>query len=229
MVWSRDDWDVESAKMASIYEDSYLTVAAGFPSGDNQGFLGLEQDNREHYISKQVAELDNTYMRKVHDYRSISTEDILVTRAWTMQEKILPQRLLTFSLGISFHCRQSDWCECGSGPFPDLLATDPDPWRRLDRALSRVALDGESDSSKIHNFWLQSIVVPYSRRKLTRSSDRLPAISALAQKFQLKLDEQYLAGIWEQDLICSFNWNFCARAEMAGKRSEVYMKIAIGI
>ena len=37
-------------------------------------------------------------------------------------------------------------------------------------------------------------------------SDRLLAVPTLAQKFQLKLDERYLAGLWENDLICGLSW-----------------------
>lgn len=191
--------------MAMIYEESYLTLAASLSSGDSHGFLGLD-DNRLLYASQPVKGVNTTRIRKIHDYRTLPSEDVLGTRAWTMQERIIPQRLLTFSLGISFQCRQADWCECGSSLFPDLLSADSDTWRRLDRAICRASLETEDNPSELYHFWLNGIVVPYSNKKLTKMSDRLPAVSALAQKFQLKLDEKYLAGLWEKDLICGLSW-----------------------
>ena len=107
---------------------------------------------------------------------------------------------------MSFQCRQADWCECGSSLFPDLLSAEPDTRRRLDRAIFRAAFESEDTPSALYHFWLNAIVIPYSNKKLTRMSDRLPAVSALAQKFRLKLDEKYLAGLWENDLICGLSW-----------------------
>lgn len=211
LILHSDDWDIESAKMASIYEDSFLTLAAALSPGDSHGFLGVD-DNRSMYASQSVKGLHNTRIREIHDYRTVPSKDVLSTRAWVMQERLIPPRLLTFSLGVSFQCREADWCECGSGLFPDLMSMESNKWRRLDRAICRAALDHEDDPSRIYRFWLNSIVVPYSQKKLTKPSDRLPAISALAQKFEMKLDQEYLAGIWRHDMICGLSWRSQTRA-----------------
>jgi hypothetical protein len=43
--------------------------------------------------------------------------------------------------------------------------------------------------------------------RLSRQTDRLPAISGLVARFQLLLpDDQYLAGIWEQGLVRELCW-----------------------
>ena len=44
------------------------------------------------------------------------------------------------------------------------------------------------------------LVKQYSLRSLTRSSDKLPAISGLAAMIAKKTRRRYLAGIWEQNL-----------------------------
>jgi len=75
--------------MASIYEDSYLTLAVALSSGDSHGFLGLD-DDRLVYASQQVKGVKTTRIRNIHDYRTLQSEDILATRAWTKQEKLIP-------------------------------------------------------------------------------------------------------------------------------------------
>jgi hypothetical protein len=48
--------------------------------------------------------------------------------------------------------------------------------------------------------WRKNVVEPYSTRQLTKSSDKLVALSAIAFEFSKKLSDQYLAGIWRADI-----------------------------
>lgn len=60
------------------------------------------------------------------------------------------------------------------------IDTRPDAWRRLVRE--------------------------YSERHLTHPSDRLPALSGIAARFQTALHTRYLAGLWENDLPRCLGW-----------------------
>jgi hypothetical protein len=53
--------------------------------------------------------------------------------------------------------------------------------------------------------WMD-IVEDYTRRDLTKQTDKLPAISALAQKVHNYRMCHYLAGIWEDDLVYELGW-----------------------
>jgi hypothetical protein len=50
------------------------------------------------------------------------------------------------------------------------------------------------------------ILEDYSRRRLTKASDRLPAISAVAKTLHAQSKDTYLAGLWKSklrsDLLC---------------------------
>ncbi|EPE28353.1 WD40 repeat-like protein [Glarea lozoyensis ATCC 20868] len=54
--------------------------------------------------------------------------------------------------------------------------------------------------------WL-SIVVEYSRRNLTRSSDKLVALSAIANRLAKSWKYAYLAGLWKESLYYDLHWS----------------------
>jgi hypothetical protein len=57
----------------------------------------------------------------------------------------------------------------------------------------------DKDKQAIFTEW-HSIVIVYSRRSLTKSSDKLPAISGIAAIYQEMTGASYLAGIWDTDI-----------------------------
>jgi hypothetical protein len=59
--------------------------------------------------------------------------------------------------------------------------------------------------SIINEMWRQ-VVENYSRRQLTRSGDRIPAIQGLANEFQRQFDDKYIAGFWQNDLLIQLLW-----------------------
>jgi hypothetical protein len=58
---------------------------------------------------------------------------------------------------------------------------------------SRVKFTSSHD---IYDWWRHTAVSDYRRRKLTKESDRLPALSGLATAFQALTGDTYLAGLW---------------------------------
>jgi len=71
--------------------------------------------------------------------------------------------------------------------------------------------ESESDRDTVeaqgewHDLWYD-MVQEYSRRTLTLGMDRLPAMSGLAAHFQQKMKSQYIAGLWEDDLVRGLLW-----------------------
>src|SRR5271170_3384481 len=104
MFLGRQDWETESAIMGSIYEGSYLTIAASTSSSDRQGFLE-NAESRYAYLSWDLFWEDSSLLsgikvRSIHDARERFDEEPLATRAWTFQERLLPRRLLTYSTAL---------------------------------------------------------------------------------------------------------------------------------
>jgi hypothetical protein len=144
----------------------------------------------------------------MHDTRERFDEEPLSTRAWTFQVRLLPRRLLTYSTALMWECAK-DWCECGSGLFPDPhLANSLDFYFRS-RQMYKDLLTWKVDKGRryLYHYWNICVVAPYMDRRITRKSDCLPAISAIASKTQAATRDKYLAGLWEIDLEKSLTWS----------------------
>jgi hypothetical protein len=57
----------------------------------------------------------------------------------------------------------------------------------------------------IYDLWY-NVINEYSRRKLTRETDKLPALSALAEEFARLTGDTYLSGFWKNDLLHALLW-----------------------
>jgi hypothetical protein len=63
-----------------------------------------------------------------------------------------------------------------------------------------------SSTADLKTFW-SSIVHGYTRRSLTKGSDKLPALSGIAKDFGYRLGAPYLAGIWQnEDILQQLAW-----------------------
>jgi hypothetical protein len=85
----------------------------------------------------------------------------------------------------------------------------------------RRKLKQKITSTNLLGAWRRNVVEPYTDRQLTKSSDRLVALSAIAFEFSKKLSCQYLAGIWKEDLHGGLLWrcNEISNAHVAGAPS----------
>ncbi|KAL1874521.1 hypothetical protein Daus18300_003540 [Diaporthe australafricana] len=54
--------------------------------------------------------------------------------------------------------------------------------------------------------WKDEVLRPYSSRRLTKPTDKLVALSALASLFQARFKGNYLAGLWREDLLRELLW-----------------------
>ena len=193
---SIEDWEIECAKMADIFRNSHLTIAAPDAINSNAGFLherhipsvrlpylGLNGEPSG-YMSARPQELIN----ELH----YSNDVPLTFRAWAFQEKLLSCRTLYYGN------RQIYW-ECDTAAHYE--SAGPYDTRRGGLRVRDNLLSGDCDA--VVWYW---VVEEYSGRLLTRPQDKLPALSGLASKFQRKTGFHYLAGLWQEDLIRGLSW-----------------------
>jgi hypothetical protein len=206
-----NDWIGESAKMDKIYSSSSCTIAATRASNGSEGFLGEREARRYIKIPYQYAETSSHCLASElplkfaeSPSRILEFEDEpLSKRGWALQERYVSQRTLNFCKSqIIFDCRHGSWCE------DDLLEIDTPK-------LNFQKYNGPKGYMVSRSDWL-SVVTSYSRRHLTDARDKLPALAGLAARLALvdvdkevscTANNQYLAGLWVDDLVTSLAWD----------------------
>jgi hypothetical protein len=127
----------------------------------------------------------------------------LNSRGWVFQERLLSPRTLHFSSQLFWECRMLQACET----YPSGLPYEPglSGWSGEIEVPSSYKNWREEMQTSASTSWNQTVQM-YTRCKLTQLSDRLVAIAGIAQKMQPHLESEYLAGLWEHELLCNLLW-----------------------
>lgn len=129
----------------------------------------------------------------------------LDSRAWTMQEQLLAPRMLLYErFQLRFVCQSGEACE-NQPRIKDKKETwnSKPNWTKY---LQEAAPTGNAISkSALLMDWYKT-VEQYSTRAITKQSDILPAIGALASRFQSLTGDMYVAGLWAGDLHRGLLW-----------------------
>ncbi|KAJ4403442.1 hypothetical protein N0V91_006494 [Didymella pomorum] len=203
------DWEKESAQMASVYSNGYLTLAGTRSRKGNGGLFSKKHDvevsgttpNGHSYCIHFRERIDDR-IEMIPD--STNEHYPLLTRAWVYQERILSTRVLHFGhFELFFECHSSIQCECGYVSYEE---DDPGIEKSLVKiefadALSQLSLPGaqEVDANTAYyaaRMW-RTIVSSYSALSLTKAADRLPALGGLARQTAAARGTTYYAGLWK--------------------------------
>ncbi|KAK3897153.1 HET-domain-containing protein [Staphylotrichum tortipilum] len=213
----QDDFEslaTEIAKMPQVYGHAVVTISVSRTSRAADGFLAdidprelLTEPFRLRYECPNGI-IGSIYVVGVPDKNSLFSD--LCRRGWTLQERCLSPRLLDYGkLQMRWMCDSSKnraWTVNGWDPDEKWPSGNYDVMREV-KAKIRSAGDGDIAAEKT---WLlakwRHLVEVYADRDLTVTTDRILAISALAQEFGDMLDEEYLAGLWRCTLPCELLW-----------------------
>jgi len=215
------DWEIESAKMASIYEDAFVVVAATASKDGDGGCLfkrlptvdlsGIDEHGAPFSIFARQAcshtifnwNVSRTAISKTTRYAftgfGLDTYP-LYHRAWCFQERLLGRRIIHFtSSEIVWECLTELDCECGA---MDHFQGEP-----LLAARQFVNETGRSgrDPEQHYEVW-RDLVAQYSQKQITYKKDILPALSALAGRWAASFTGPYLAGLWKNNLLRGLLW-----------------------
>lgn len=206
--------------MCHIYSNSHFTIAAHEPESCKAGFLrkqGYGKHTWQRPFYANLGKKDNIDNIAKMFVRPNPAPDIyqdessaLEQRGWTVQESILPTRILHF-MGdeMAWECNKTTVCECGHMERNSRVGVV----RYLKTSFGFGI--GPDRGPNLLTYGWKRVVAEYSSRKLTQEGDKLIAISGLAQMIvdstwsQKKLPEgaaSYLAGIWRQDLPGHLLW-----------------------
>lgn len=194
-----EDWDREAAKMADIYTNCVLSIAA-MTSDHADGGLFCKQDSvfREivvAYITDPDGKKTPIYARwsEQHNLDAQPSLFPLSVRGWVLQERLLAPRTVYF-LGseIGWECRESTQCECGEGL--NGLSAKENFW-------SQRNIVGKAN----HGTW-HAVVIDYTQLDLTFGKDKLSALSGLATRWPSISGDEYLAGLWRRSVFEDLLW-----------------------
>lgn len=198
---SAQDWQIESQTMKRVYGQGAITIAAANASDSTKG-LFMERDPNSIIppivpCSWQDSWGEATQPCCVIDM-GLRTDNVehsnLAKRCWTVQERVLSPRLLSFGKTQMFYqCLEDEACESFPLALPDYMLPIKTPQLH----------DLHNEPQKT---WY-SIVNTYSTAKLTKDSDKLVAIAGVAEAMQERLRHRYVAGLWEGNLLTELLWS----------------------
>jgi hypothetical protein len=235
-----NEWNEQASKMNEIYGGSTVTLVVASSDSVMDGFLherelsyipisSSSNSARESSDSKSPAKV---FISPEWDKNKDKLKGPWSKRGWTMQEGLIPSRLLHYtSSQMIWKCGEErrfergvteslnnevakvltylDDVGFGSGwfwkletfmkfkRFPNYLPSN------LDYPLLSVP--------ETFHLWYD-LIEEYTQRKFTHISDRLVAISGLAQIFgnmirSIRSHDEYVAGLWKPDLIRGLIWH----------------------
>ena len=151
----------------------------------------------------------------------------LENRGWILQERFFPSRILHFTPWATlWECRTQTACETKPDEAERKRAHSEgfaEIWHTKNTYSQLLPLKQQTDvpKEKHYDTW-RWIVEAYTRTILTVGSDRLPAISGMANHFQSILGEKYYAGLWEGDVVRGLCWDPKPDRELKKPKEGMY-------
>lgn len=213
---SVQDWERECSKMSSVYSGAWVTIAASDAADSSQGFL-------HNYVSSKFDSWNFTYSNGREDALvtvsvTYKPEDLenhlsepkprLSERGWALQERLLSQRILSFRTNrMSWECSKLCYSDDMHYPYTmEHLSYD---------MVDKRSIRSLSDLSTAFEYWYETVMT-YTKCQLTKNTDKLPALSGLAQAFSDVLGDTYVAGLWKNDIhvgLTWYNWRAYSQSE----------------
>jgi hypothetical protein len=217
-----DDWLQESAQMRLIYSNSHLTIAAHKPASCKLGFLGNQKFGKDSWQRSFRTKWhgcgpEGKMFVRVLNLSDTKLNSSLEKRGWTAQEGILPTRVLHFTGNeMAWECNNRCVCECGHLESPSALPLLKSTFRGKDGP--------EFLNEPFREAWAR-VIQAYSSRRLKKNTDKLIAISGIAQTVnssrkalhELETGSRpgvrltYLAGMWLEGFPSLLLWQVKGR------------------
>lgn len=192
----------ELASMPLIYTEAWVTISASTATNVSEGFL--QQRCYSHtgtpislpYLAEDGLGTGEVVFVMDPCNVPIMRDEPINERAWTYQERRLSPRILDFKYNkVVLYCYTDKRCQ-GDGSSLSWSQSEMDQEYRLYRPCpSGHSLLG----------W-HGIVDEYATRMLRFPSDKLLALSALADLHGRRTGHTYLAGLWKESLIEDLCW-----------------------
>jgi hypothetical protein len=214
-----EDWARESARMCNVYSNASFVIAANHAENNSVGCfhtrehlpkatitLSTRSGNEEDKVLVQALLLLN---QDEYSWAAGGFEhEPLSKRGWGLQERVLAKRVLHYNTRkMYFECNQGIIGEDG---YHD------------DQRLCLLSRNEQSQEEKADRKWWNHLLWTYGDRKLTKPTDKLPAMSGLAKLFEQRLGAKYIVGLWSDDLIEGLAWQGLGSKRVFSELSSEY-------
>jgi len=187
--------------MKDYYRNASLTLSA-LESPDSYCGIFQERKGIQCIPLPSGSTLSNLYMRvPLPESDTIFSKSVLNGRAWVLQERLLSTRILHYGEQELFW--ECNTCSMREGSmreeidrsltFSSHYLSEGGDFKRLLSQLIHI-----KDLASVMATWYR-LVTQYTKRALTRHSDRLPAIAGIASIIAAVTGYRYLAGLWKED------------------------------
>ena len=206
------DWHLEAKQMASIYKNAVLAIAVVdhtslSEASEKSTFLSKEEElTTSSLVSEDsTPESVHLWLSKSGNFVSRPLGD-LDERGWVFQEQLLLGRTISLTKdGVFWDCLHHS--ASSSRPTGILGDFSPDFQFSDMREFKRFLLSPEPSFSKEQYYWLwRRAVQSYTKRILTKESDRLIALEGITSHMATLLDDNCVLGIWKKDTMRSLMW-----------------------
>ena len=202
-----EDWARESGRMRAIYSNAYIVIAANHARSDSEGCFHERPARPETKVDlPELGEVHTQLLYPRDEYISSGMDfeaEPLSRRGWALQERVLARRILHYNTRqIYLECNEGivgeDGCKFETRYCCNLKDLEEGKEPEFKRISSKKhALE--------HAMW-HSLLWCYGQRKLTKATDKLPAMSGVAKLLKSRLEAQYVAGLWSDSLIEGLAW-----------------------
>jgi hypothetical protein len=226
---SVSDWMQESARMASVYMNAYVTISATSASdGDGGCFIPRQTPPSSvslSYVSpsSDIPDGSWTIHNRTPGWDRNVRRSVLASRAWTLQEKYLARRTLHFATDqVSFECKTGLEFETQRPGQKITSATVPFQflyWILVGFRGKQAALDLILPAMVMRT-WAR-VVEDYTTRKLTFEKDKLAALDGLAQHVASLTLDQYCFGLWKANILSGIMWRTAPYEDVDERRGRI--------
>lgn len=226
---SKRDWEEQSAQMAQVYSNSWLTICATSSSSCLEGFLQQTPERPgcririEYVCSDSLVQKTLTLRFESGGATALERHPLAGDlthpecnwnwRGWTFQERNLAPRKLIFGRSMTHFIGNLGITYSENRQYLRIFPTD-------NYGGTGTGEDGRAlypwtipKSQVLGPVEWQQIVEQYTGMQWTFKADVLPALSAIASLYQptgppkvVGVQDQYLAGLWKGDLHCTLLW-----------------------
>jgi hypothetical protein len=208
-----DDWKREASRMADVYANCTLMISLTTLRSPLE-IHGLKNERKQ--VLDVVEIITQEHFPDILGEGSDSFP--LFKRAWAFQERVLAPKIVHLGWHeLHWECQNKTTCECGydSDEFYQRIEFHQQNSKMKEDFNSLNLIEG------IASMW-RAMVTEYSARILTFQTDKLPALSGIAELVRRMRKDDYLAGLWSSTLAFDLCWYASYHDNSSSGRVSIY-------